>query len=159
MNVAEKLESVDACLDVLQKETKSNNFDRSTSAYECVSRIALRVSEFDNTWNDMMLEALERSTNDPLSTNHKEKSVALLRLLYKLKNYEKLIQRACDIVETYPQHPSSYEWICKMYIDDTGFDTQVMIDFSYTHRDFIFKKIFNSIRHTSSNQSSNTLRH
>lgn len=128
--VSEKLESVDTCLEVLQKETNSDNVDRSTSAYECVSRIALRVTNFDNSWNDMMLEALERSTNDPLSTNHKEKSVALLRLLYKLKNIDKLIQRACGIVETYPEHPSAYEWICKIYVDkinDDNFEIQVII--------------------------------
>lgn len=134
MNVSEKLGSVDACLDVFQKEKDSECSDRSSSAYECVSQIVLRVSEFDDKWNEMVLEALERSANSALTPNHKEKSKALLRLLYKLRDNDKLIERACDIVEIYPEDSSAYEWICKMYvekIEDDSFDILVKIDYHF----------------------------
>lgn len=130
VNVSEKLLSADACFDVLQKETNSENPDRITSAFESISQVALRISEFDDKWNDMVLAALERSTNGLQSTNHKEKSTALLRLLYKLKNIDRLVERACDIVEIYPQDPCAYEWICKIYVDkfdDETFNIQVII--------------------------------
>lgn len=128
MNVSEKLESVDACFDVFQKEIDSENPDRCSSAYECVSQIAFRVVEFDNKWNDMILEALDRSVNDESTTNHKEKSKSLLKLLHKLKLNEKLVERACHISEIYSDDSTAYEWICKMYvdkIDDDSFDIQV----------------------------------
>lgn len=130
MNVSEKLDSVDACLDVFQKEKDSENSDRSTSAYECISQIAVRVTEFDNKWNDVVLTALERSVNGERGSNHKEQAKALLRLLYKLKSSDKLVERACDIAEIYAEDATAYEWICKMYvdkIDDDSFDIQVCI--------------------------------
>lgn len=129
--MSEKLESVDACFDIFHNDKESENLDRSASAYECVSNIALRVTEFDSKWNDMVLEALERSANDKLTANHKDKSKALLRLLYKLKDNKKLIERACDIASIYPEDASAYEWICKLYvekIDDDSFDVQVKVD-------------------------------
>lgn len=128
MNVSEKLESVDACFDIFEKEKDSENSDRSSSAYECITQIALRVTEFDNKWNDMVLTALERSVNGDHSSSHKEQAKALLRLLYKLKNNGKLVERACDIAEIYQEDATAYEWICKMYvdkIDDDSFDIQV----------------------------------
>lgn len=130
MNVSEKLDSVDACLDVFQKEIESENADRSSSAYECLSQIALRVPDFDNKWNGMMLEALERSANSDVTANHKEKSKSLLRMLHKQKLNDKLVQRACHITEIYPDDPTAYEWICKMYVDkadDDSFDIQVKL--------------------------------
>lgn len=130
LNVSEKLESVDACLDVFQKEKDSENSDRSSSAYECITQIALRVTEFDNKWNDMVLEALEQSVSDQLTPNHKEKSKALLRHLYRLKYNDKLIQRACDVADIYPEDSTALEWVCKIYvdkIDDDSFDIQVKV--------------------------------
>lgn len=143
LNVSEKLESVDACLDVFAKETDSENSDRSSSAYECISQVALRVTDFDNKWNDIVLEALERSANNALTPNHKEKSKVLLRLLYKLKNNDRLIQRACDIAEIYSDDPTAYEWICKMYvdkIDDDSFEIQVNVYYLLVHA--LFTKHF-----------------
>lgn len=130
VNVSQKLDTVDACLNVLQKEITADNVDRSKSAYECIAQVAMHVTEFDNKWNDMVLEILERSVNDITTKNHKEKSKALLRLLYKLKKIEYLIKRSCDMIEIYPDDPVAYEWICKIYIDkidDQSFNIQVTI--------------------------------
>ncbi|XP_037044257.1 tetratricopeptide repeat protein 37 [Bradysia coprophila] len=127
VNVSEKLQSVDPCLVVFKKEIDSELSDRSSSAYECLSQIALRVSEFDSQWNDMILEALERSVNGEIGATHKEKCKVLLRLLHKLKFNDQVVQRSCQITEIYPDDPTAYEWICKMYvdkIDDDSFDIQ-----------------------------------
>lgn len=140
--MSEKLDSVDPCLVVFKKEIESEISDRSSSAYECLSQIALRASEFDSQWDDMMLAALERSVNGEKTTTHKEKCKVLLRLLYKLKLNETVVERSCQITEVYPDDGTAYEWICKMYvdkIDDDSFDIQVSVgasNFSFkTHPD------------------------
>ncbi|KAJ6641678.1 Tetratricopeptide repeat protein 37 [Pseudolycoriella hygida] len=127
LNVSDKLDSVDPCLQIFEKETESEDLDRRTSSYECVSQIAIRVTELDDKWNKILLEALEKSADNELTPNHKDKSKALLRLLYKSMNIPRLVERACDVITHYPEDAHAYEWICKIYvdkIDDESFDIE-----------------------------------
>lgn len=160
MNVVEKLDSVDPCFDVFEKEIGSESPDRSSSAYECLSQIALRVTEFNSKWNDMVIEALERSANGEPTESQKEICKTLLRLFHKLKRNDKLVERACKTVEDYPDDPTAYEWICKIYvdkIDDDSFDIQVRVwpDFCVVANSIADSRSRATLRNQSSNTSQN----
>lgn len=51
-----------------------------------------------------------------------------IKLLFKLRDLELCLERACHLVESYPEDIYAYEWICKIYCENYDSKKKISLD-------------------------------
>lgn len=52
--LSSQLDDIDPCIQLFDKETKSDNVDRVKSAWNCLSEMYVKAANVNDKWNDLV---------------------------------------------------------------------------------------------------------
>ncbi|XP_058821841.1 tetratricopeptide repeat protein 37 [Topomyia yanbarensis] len=109
---------IDKIINILENETKiETTFEnRISSAFNCLSKI-LKDPTLENKYELLAERCLENETKNIEDPFLNENFKRYLKLLYRLKIYDKLIVKACIMHERFQNDIYPLEWICKTYAE------------------------------------------
>ncbi|XP_065092594.1 tetratricopeptide repeat protein 37 [Ochlerotatus camptorhynchus] len=115
--VARKGVQVNEVVKLFVGEIENNQEVRKISAFTSLSRILLQNQSLEEKYETLIERILEHETkneNDPFLN---EKFKRYLKLLHRLKMYEKLVQKASMMYNRFQGDIYPLEWICKVYAE------------------------------------------
>lgn len=126
-NAALVTKNANACVEILQKDSLSEDEERVKSAYQSLVEIYLQ-STIDRRWFELFEKAFADVLTDQSVRSHCKKFNKYLRILAQLQKSDLLLVKCVEMLQLYPSETIPLESICRIYsekCDDPDFDYEV----------------------------------
>lgn len=123
--VARSGSQFDKVIKIFESEIQSSQAERTKSAFMCLSKLLLTDQSLESKYEALVERVLEYETNNDDDPFLSEKFKRYLKLLHRLKMYEKLVEKAALMNRKFQNDIYPLEWICKAYADNLVTETQM----------------------------------
>ncbi|XP_053691442.1 tetratricopeptide repeat protein 37 [Sabethes cyaneus] len=110
-------EQIDSIVKIFANEAELKSCDeRVQSAYKCLATI-FKDEKFEQIYGKLVEQTLEyeiKNHDDPFLN---QKFKRYLKLLFHMKMYEKLVEKASDMHNIFRNDITPLEWICHIYVE------------------------------------------